>query len=159
MIAVVQRVETACVKVGDQCISQVGRGLVVLVGVRKGDDAEDVRLLAGKVAGLRIFEDADGRMNLSVQDLGLAVLVVSQFTLVADLKKGRRPGFDDAELPDRARPLLQQLVRLMEDQGLTVGEGKFGAEMYVELVNHGPATFILDTDLWRTRPRHQSVSP
>lgn len=158
MIAVVQRVSSASVTVTDECLGRIGRGLVALVGARKGDDAEDARLLADKLAGLRIFEDAGGRMNSSALDLGVEILVISQFTLLADLKKGRRPGFDRAEDPDRARALLDQFVRVLEGQGLTVEQGRFGAEMSVQLVNHGPATFILDTDLWRPRSRRDDTS-
>ncbi|MFH0946796.1 MAG: D-aminoacyl-tRNA deacylase, partial [Planctomycetota bacterium] len=152
MIAVVQRVTRGEVRVAGKTVGSVGRGAVVLVGARRGDDSAAVEILARKVAELRIFEDENGKMNLSLCDLGLGVLVVSQFTLLADLKKGRRPGFDRAERPERASRLLEQFVRLLEGHGLTVEQGRFGEEMQLSLVNQGPATFILDTDLWLRRP-------
>ena len=149
MRAVVQRVSRAAVTVGGTRVGEVGRGLVVLLGVATGDDEEDARILAHKIAGLRIFEDPDGRMNLSVLDLGLGILVVSQFTLCADLRRGRRPGFDPAETPERAEALVQRFAQLLEAQGLGVSHGRFGASMAVELVNEGPATFVLDSASWR----------
>lgn len=149
MIAVLQRVRSARVVVDGNRVGQVGRGLLILVGAARGDDQEDCRLLARKCAGLRVFEDEAGRMNRSVVDLGLGALVVSQFTLLADVKKGRRPGFDQAEQPETARQLLADFILELERQGLTVEQGEFGADMDVELVNQGPATFILDSRTWR----------
>ncbi len=151
MIAVVQRVSEARVDVGDRTVGRVGEGLLVLLGVRKGDDDEDARVLADRVAGFRIFEDEQGRMNRSAVDLGLGALVVSQFTLCADVRRGRRPGFDGAERPDGAVPRLRAFVRALEEKGVTVEEGEFGATMDVHLVNHGPATFVLDSALWRPK--------
>lgn len=152
MIGVVQRVAEASVEVAGRSVGRVGAGLLVLVGVRKGDDAQDARILADRVAGLRIFEDEGGRMNRSAVELGLGALVVSQFTLCADLRRGRRPGFDDAERPEAAKALLAVFVRELEEKGLTVEEGEFGASMDVHLVNRGPATFLLDSASWRPKP-------
>ncbi len=151
MIAVVQRVSRASVAVSGQLVSNIGRGLLVLLGVRAGDGEEDARLLACKVAALRIFEDAAGRMNRSALDLRLDVLVVPQFTLCADLRRGRRPGFDDAEAPERAEELVGFFAKVMGEQGLAVAQGRFGASMEVSLVNQGPATFVLDSAIWRER--------
>lgn len=151
MIAVIQRVAEARVEVGGRTVGRVGPGLLALVGVRKGDDDEDARVLADRVAGLRIFEDEAGRMNRSAVDLGLGALVVSQFTLCADLRRGRRPGFDGAEPPEGAVPRLAAFVRELEAKGLTVEQGEFGASMDVHLVNRGPATFVLDSALWRRK--------
>ncbi|MBI4878430.1 MAG: D-tyrosyl-tRNA(Tyr) deacylase [Planctomycetes bacterium] len=151
MIAVVQRVSQAKVTVGGRLVARIGRGLLVLLGVRKGDGEEDARVLAGKIAALRIFEDAAGRMNLSALDLRLEVLVVSQFTLCADLRRGRRPGFDFAEAPESAEGLVRLFAKVLVEQGLVVEEGSFGASMDVSLVNEGPATFILDSAIWRRK--------
>lgn len=151
MIAVVQRVSSAHVTVDKEVTGRVGLGFMVLLGVRKGDDPEDGSILAKKVAELRVFEDDTGRMNQSLVDVGGGALVVSQFTLCADLRKGRRPGFEPAEKPDRARRLLQLFVDDLRDNGVSVEEGRFGATMDVSLVNHGPATFLLDSSTWRKR--------
>ena len=145
MRAVVQRVASARVRVGERITGQIGRGLLVFAGVEQGDSAEDVKYVAGKVRDLRIFEDADQKMNHSVADAGGALLVVSQFTLCGDCRKGRRPAFDAAAAPDVARPLYEDLVRALREENLEVERGEFGAHMHVELVNDGPVTILLDS--------------
>lgn len=149
MIAVMQRVIEARVEVAGEVVGRIGRGLLVLLGVGKGDDEEDARILADRVAGLRVFADEAGKMNRSAVDERVDVLVVSQFTLLADLRRGRRPGFDAAERPERAIQLLAVFVAALESQGLRVEQGRFGAMMDVHLINHGPATFLLDSAIWR----------
>ncbi len=143
MKIVLQRVKKAAVAVGGEEISRIGKGILVLVGIEKGDSSSRVQELARKIAGLRIFEDAEGKMNLSVQTASGEVLVVSQFTLAADLKKGTRPSFDPAETPEKARPLMESFVSSLRQAGLLVQEGRFAAKMEVTLVNDGPVTFLL----------------
>ena len=145
MKAVVQRVQHAAVRVENEVVGQIDRGLLVFVGVAAGDGADDAAWMAGKVAGLRIFSDADGKFNLSLADVGGAVLVVSQFTLLGDARKGRRPAFTEAAPPEIAKPLVGQVVELLRGTGLVVEEGSFGARMSVELVNDGPVTLLLDS--------------
>ncbi|MDY0268491.1 D-aminoacyl-tRNA deacylase [Trichloromonas sp.] len=145
MRAVLQRVASAHVEVDGKRVGEIGRGLLILLGVEQGDGAEDVRYLAEKSAQLRIFEDAAGKMNLSLADVGGQALVVSQFTLLADCRKGRRPGFSRAALPEPADLLYQQFVTLLRERGLTVATGIFQAEMQVHLVNDGPVTLLLDS--------------
>ena len=145
MRAILQRVSEAAVVVDGQTVGAVGRGLLVLLGVGREDDESDVRYLAQKTAGLRIFEDEQGRMNRSVSDIGGAVLVVSQFTLYGDCRKGRRPGFSDAAPPQRADSLYGDYVAQLQALGLTVATGIFQADMKVSLVNDGPVTFLLDS--------------
>lgn len=145
MRAVVQRVSAARVRVDDRLIGEIGTGLLVLAGVEKGDGSEDVKYIAGKVHGLRVFEDADGKMNLSVAEVQGAVLAVSQFTLCGDCRRGRQPAFDEAEVPASARPLYDELVRELRALHLTVETGEFQAHMQVELVNDGPVTLLLDS--------------
>jgi D-tyrosyl-tRNA(Tyr) deacylase len=145
MRAVLQRVSEAAVVVDEQTVGAIDRGLLVLLGVGREDDESDVRYLAQKTAGLRIFEDEQGRMNRSVSDIGGAVLVVSQFTLYGDCRKGRRPGFSDAAPPQRADSLYQDYVAQLQALGLTVATGVFQADMKVSLVNDGPVTFLLDS--------------
>ena len=145
MRAVLQRVSSASVTVGDEVIGRIGNGLVVLLGVEQGDTPEDARALAEKTAHLRIFEDSEGKMNLSVQDSGGAVLAISQFTLLADCRKGRRPGFTRAALPELAEPLYERYVAALEQFGLKVETGRFQADMAVALVNDGPVTMLLDS--------------
>jgi D-tyrosyl-tRNA(Tyr) deacylase len=149
MRLVVQRVSRAAVRVGDETVGAIGTGAVVLMGVAHADDADLADRMAAKLAGLRYFRDADGRTNLSLADAGGALLVVSQFTLLADLRRGRRPGFTDAALPDVAEPLVERFVARLRADGHQVETGRFGAEMAVELVNDGPFTLVLDsaTDL------------
>jgi len=145
MRAVVQRVSRATVTVGDAVTGEIGRGLAVLVGVQVGDTSEDAAYLADKVAGLRVFEDADGKMNLSAQDVGGAILAVSNFTLLGDCRKGRRPSFTDAAPPDEAERLLGEFVARVRAAGLTVATGVFREHMHVEIANDGPVTLILDS--------------
>jgi len=145
MRAVVQRVSRAEVRVEGAVTGSVQRGLLVLVGVAKGDSPEDARVTAEKVAALRIFEDQGGKMNLSVADVGGGVLVVSQFTLLGDTRKGNRPGFSDAASPDEASALYQSVCQLLRDRGVPVAQGVFRAHMEVELVNDGPVTILLDS--------------
>lgn len=145
MRAVLQRVSEARVQVGGEIVGEIARGLLVLLGVGQGDGEADARFLAEKAAGLRIFEDAQGKMNLSVEDVAGAVLVVSQFTLYGDCRQGRRPGFSAAASPERADALYQQFVQCLRQRGLPVATGVFQAEMAVELVNDGPVTLLLDS--------------
>lgn len=149
MIAVVQRVTQARVDVEGETVGAIGRGVLVLLGVARGDTDADRAILARKVAEMRIFEDENGRMNRSCLDLGFEVLVVSQFTLCADVRHGRRPGFDDAEAPERAQVAVSAYSNDLRSLGLRVAEGRFGAAMAVHLVNDGPATFVLDSRMWR----------
>jgi len=145
MIAVIQRVSRASVTVGGNRTGEIGRGLLVLLGVHKGDREEDADFLAAKIGGLRIFEDAAGKMNLACSEVGGAMLVVSQFTLCGDCRKGRRPSFDPAAPPDEATRLYNYFCARLRQQGYRVETGVFGAMMDVELVNDGPVTFVLDT--------------
>jgi D-tyrosyl-tRNA(Tyr) deacylase len=143
--AVIQRVSSSAVDIGGERIAEIGPGLLVLVGVAHGDGEAEARLLASKIANLRIFADDAGKMNLSALDRGYEVIVVSQFTLYGDTRKGRRPSFIDAALPDVAAPLVDRLADDLRALGLRVGAGRFGAEMAVSLVNDGPVTILLDT--------------
>lgn len=146
MRAVIQRVSRAGVSVGDERLAAIGAGLLVLLGVATGDDQQAAAYLAEKTAGLRIFEDAAGKMNLSLQDCAAEVLVVSQFTLLADCRKGRRPGFAAAARPEIAEPLCVYFVDQLQQRGIRVQSGRFRAAMAVDLVNDGPVTILLDSD-------------
>ena len=145
MRAVIQRVREAAVAVDDQTVGAIGIGLMILVGVAHDDQEEDARWLAQKIATLRIFEDAVGKFNLSALDIGASALVVSQFTLYADARRGRRPDFIAAARPEIAEPLIERLVALLREQGLHVETGKFQARMLVKISNDGPVTIILDS--------------
>lgn len=145
MRAVLQRVLEASVTVEGERVSELGRGLLVLLGVGKGDGAAEVAWMAEKIATLRIFEDEAGKMNRSLEDTHRALIVVSQFTLYADTKKGRRPSFIDACEPTGARALYESVVEALRARGLTVGTGVFAADMKVALVNDGPVTLLLDS--------------
>ncbi len=145
MRAVLQRVRRAKVTIAADITGEIVAGWLVLLGVAAADTRKDVAWLADKVANLRAFEDADGKMNLSVQDVRGAVLVVSQFTLYGDCLKGRRPGFTGAAPPAIAEPLYEQFVDALKLLGVPVATGRFGADMQVELVNDGPVTFVIDT--------------
>jgi D-tyrosyl-tRNA(Tyr) deacylase len=144
MKVVLQRVAHASVKVDGETVGAIGRGVLLLVGIEKGDAEAAVDALAERVALLRIFQDDEGRMNRSLVDIGGEALVVSQFTLCADLRKGRRPSFDAAEDPARARDMVERFRRALEARGLRTASGRFGAEMKVELLNDGPVTFLLE---------------
>jgi D-tyrosyl-tRNA(Tyr) deacylase len=141
---VLQRVKRASVKVDDEMMGQIGCGFLILVGAQKGDTEKQASYLADKCVGLRVFEDKNGKMNLSIKDIGGQALVVSQFTLCADISKGRRPSFDGAMPPDDAEKLYMRFCELLSEQGLNVQTGRFGAKMAVELINDGPVTFILE---------------
>ncbi len=145
MRLVVQRVTRASVREGDELLGEIGLGALVLAGIGTEDDPTTVDRMADKLIGLRYFADAEGRTNLAIADVGGAFLVVSQFTLYADVSRGRRPGFTRAALPDQAIPLVDRLVERLRDAGAPVQTGRFGAEMQVELVNDGPFTLVLDS--------------
>jgi D-tyrosyl-tRNA(Tyr) deacylase len=145
MRSVIQRVSRAAVTVDDHVVGAIGPGLVVFVGVAAGDEAADIDYTASKIRELRIFGDDQGRMNRSVVDAGGGVLVVSQFTLLADVRRGRRPGFDAAAAPDVAKAAYEDLVVRLRDAGLRVETGVFQAHMHVDLVNDGPVTILLDS--------------
>lgn len=144
MRAVVQRVSQASVNVEGKIVGAIGRGVAVLVGITHGDTEEQAEWLAQKIAGLRIFEDNEGKMNASLLDVGGAALVVSQFTLYADARKGRRPGFTDAAPPEIAEPLVEHFVQALRGYGVPVETGVFGAFMLVEIHNDGPVTILLE---------------
>ena len=144
MRALLQRVSKASVTVEGQTISSIGKGLLLLLGVGHGDGEEQVKFLAEKVANLRVFEDEQGKTNLSVLDVKGEVIVVSQFTLYADTRKGRRPSFIDAALPDVAEPLVKQFVELLRGHDVPTQTGKFGSHMHVEIHNDGPVTIWLE---------------
>lgn len=145
MRAVIQRVARASVEVNDQVVSRIGAGLLVLLGVAKGDGERDLLYIVEKLQTLRIFGDDQGKMNRTLLEAGGALLVVSQFTLLGDTGKGRRPGFDLAAPPDEARALYEQAVSRLQAAGIEVKTGVFGAHMQVELLNDGPVTFLLDS--------------
>lgn len=146
MRAVVQRVSRAQVRALGRTTGEVGRGLLVLLGVAAGDGEAEAEAMADKLAALRIFEDPDGKMNLAVSEVGGGVLVVSQFTLLGDVRKGNRPGFSAAAPPEAASALYEQVCARLREKGLHVGQGAFRAHMEVELVNDGPVTILLDTE-------------
>jgi len=145
MRIVLQRCSSASVEVAGSIVGQIGRGLMLLVGVTHEDAEADAKWLADKVAGLRIFEDEAGKMNLSVADVGGVVLSVSQFTLYGDCRSGKRPSFSAAARPEQAEPLYETFNALLREKGLKVETGRFGAMMAVSLVNDGPVTFVLDS--------------
>jgi D-aminoacyl-tRNA deacylase len=144
MRALLQRVSRARVEVAGEVVGAIGKGFVVLLGVRHDDDSEQATWLANKVAGLRLFEDDEGKMNLSLADVGGSVLVVSQFTLYGDARKGRRPSFSDAARPELAEPLVGAFVAGLRAAGLTVATGHFGAMMEVVIHNDGPVTLLVE---------------
>lgn len=145
MRAVVQRVTGAEVRVDGEVVGRIDRGLCLLVGVRDGDSPEEATWVADKVANLRIFSDRDGKMNLSLLDVGGGALVVSQFTLYGDTRKGRRPSFVEAAKTDAAEPLVEAVCERLRELGVPVEEGAFGASMEVELTNEGPVTLLLES--------------
>lgn len=146
MRLVIQRVTRASVRAGGEGLGEIGAGAVVLAGIGHDDTPEVVDRMADKLFGLRYFEDAAGRTNLAIADVGGSLLVVSQFTLYADVRRGRRPGFTDAAQPDLAVPLIDRFVARLRGAGVPVETGRFGAEMAVELVNDGPFTLVLDSE-------------
>jgi D-tyrosyl-tRNA(Tyr) deacylase len=145
MRAVIQRVSHASVVVDGETVGQIGTGLLVLLGVGHADTEEDARYIATKVAGMRIFSDANGKFNLALEDVGGAVLLVSQFTLYADTRKGRRPSFIDAAPPEQAEALVERCALFLREMGAQVETGRFGAHMDVSLLNDGPVTILLDS--------------
>jgi D-aminoacyl-tRNA deacylase len=144
MKTIIQRVQRGSVTVEGQRIAEIGRGLVILVGIGPTDTEDNARALARKIAMLRIFEDEQGKMNRSVLDVQGKVIVVSQFTLYADTRKGNRPAFTDAALPALAKPLCERFAQLLREQGVWVQEGEFGAHMVVEIINDGPVTIQIE---------------
>ena len=145
MRAVVQRVSSSRVTVDERVTGEVKKGLLVLLGVTHDDTSKDVDYMVDKATNLRIFEDENDKMNLSLKDIGGEVMAVSQFTLYGDARKGRRPSFSDAARPDVANPLYEEFVEKLRAQGITVGTGEFGAHMMVELTNDGPVTILLES--------------
>ena len=152
MRAVIQRVSRASVTVDGEVVGEIGAGLLVLLGVEQGDTQDDVVWVANKVVGLRVFADSEGKMNLDVGEAGGAILAVSQFTLLGDCRKGRRPSFVAAAGPEAANALYRSFVAEVTGQGLEVQEGRFQQQMDVELVNNGPVTLQIDS---RHRSRHR----
>ena len=146
MRAVIQRVKEASVTVEGQVMGRCGKGLLILLGVKDTDDNAHGAYISEKITNLRIFEDEEGKMNRSVLDVGGEVLLVSQFTLYGDCRKGRRPSFSQAAAPEQARTLYQEVVRTLKEKGLHVEEGVFQAHMDVSLINDGPVTLLLDSD-------------
>lgn len=145
MRGVVQRVKRAKVTVDNEITGSIDRGILLLLSVEDNDDEKDLEYMCDKVVNLRIFEDEDDKMNRSLLDVGGSILVVSQFTLHGDVRKGRRPSFIAAARPDKAIPLYEKFIQKMKDRGLKTSSGKFGADMQVELVNDGPVTILLDS--------------
>ena len=145
MRLVIQRVNHAGVQVSGKEIASCGKGLLVLLGVTHDDSMEDVEYCASKTLGLRIFEDEDEKMNLSIQDIQGEILVVSQFTLYGDVRKGRRPSFVNSAKPDKANELYEEYVKYLQKENIPVSTGQFGADMKVELINDGPVTILVDS--------------
>lgn len=145
MKVVVQRVKNACVEIDGETVGRIGHGLMLLVGIKRGDTAEDIAYVADKIAGLRIFEDQEGKMNRSVIDEGGEILSVSQFTLYGDTSHGRRPSFIEAARPEVAEPLYEAFNAKLRSRGIGVSTGRFGAMMAVSLINDGPVTIIIES--------------
>ena len=145
MRLVLQRVSSGKVSVDGQAVAEIGLGLVILLGIAPGDGEAQANYLAEKAANLRIFEDEQGKMNRSLLEVGGAAIVVSQFTLYADARKGRRPSFTDAALPETARPLVERFAAILGELGVPTQTGQFGAHMLVEIANDGPVTIVLES--------------
>ena len=145
MRSVVQRVSRALVTIGREQVGTIGPGLVVLLGIHTNDSEKEAKWLADKIVGLRIFEDDKGLMNRSLLDVDGEMLIVSQFTLYGDCRKGRRPGYSSAARPEVAEPLYEHFIHMVQQQGVTTATGRFGAMMQVELINDGPVTLLLDS--------------
>jgi len=146
VVTVIQRVSSSHVKTAGKEVGKIGKGLTILLGVKEGDDMEDVAFLAKKIANMRIFEDEEGKMNLSVKDVGGSILVISQFTLLADCKKGNRPSFVRAAQPFVANQLYEEFIGLLRKEEINVAQGVFAADMEVLIVNDGPVTIVLDSN-------------
>jgi len=144
MRVVYQRVSRAEVRVGGQVVSRIGRGALLLVGIANGDDSDTARWMAQKIAGLRVHDDAEGKLNLSLNDIGGEILAVSQFTLLGDCRKGKRPSYTDAAPPETAEPLFVRFVGFLRQEGVPVQMGAFGEHMEVELINDGPVTVVVE---------------
>ncbi|OGL39068.1 MAG: D-tyrosyl-tRNA(Tyr) deacylase [Candidatus Schekmanbacteria bacterium GWA2_38_11] len=145
MKAVIQRAKKASVSIGNETVGTIGKGLAILLGISETDSEEDGKYLADKIVNLRIFEDLQGKINLSCLDIKGEFLVISQFTLLADCRKGRRPSFTEAARPEKAIPLYEKFISLLKETGLKVETGEFGASILVEINNEGPVTIILDS--------------
>lgn len=145
MRAVVQRVSSASVNVAGELISQIGRGFMVLLGITHGDCEKDIEYIAQKIVNLRVFEDPDGKMNLSISDVGGQVLLISQFTLYGDARQGRRPSYIEAARPEIAEPIYEKTLLALNELGINAFGGVFGADMQVSLVNDGPVTLLIDS--------------
>lgn len=145
MIAVIQRVKSSSVKVDDKIVGQIGQGLNILLGVKKGDTKDDIQRLVNKIVNLRIFQDENDKMNLSLLDVGAEALIISQFTLAGNIKKGRRPSFDSSEEPRIANEYYEEFKTFVASHGVHVQSGIFGANMEVDIQNDGPVTFIVDS--------------
>jgi len=145
MRAVIQRVKNASVTVDNKVISSINQGYLVLLGVEKGDLQSDIDYIVNKIVGLRVFEDTDEKMNLSIKDIQGEIIVVSQFTLAGDARKGRRPSFSNAMAPNEANKMYMKVVDQIKSYGIKVGTGEFGADMDVSLINSGPVTILLDS--------------
>jgi len=145
MRAVIQRVTEASVKIDGEVVGAIEQGFMILIGVEEGDGEKDFHYIATKVPNLRIFEDENGKMNLSLLDVGGSILAVSQFTLLGDARSSRRPGFTQAARPETANPMYERLVKHWRDMGIQVETGRFGADMKVSLINDGPVTILMDS--------------
>lgn len=143
MRAVVQRVSSASVEIEGEMVAAIQKGSLILLGIEQGDTLKDAEYLCDKIINLRIFQDQDGKMNLSVKDISGSILLVSQFTLAGDCRKGRRPNFSNAMHPDGAIPLYEEFIRLLKEAQVTVETGLFGGEMQINLINDGPVTLML----------------